>query len=340
MMMMTNSKKMFLYLSLLLGLSSQTDALLSSTKISLSSYFTPSLRCANNGPLKIAIATQKEESSRRLLATSSRTALFAEKEKRAKGVYVRPSGAIERGSGFFVPGLEGPKVRLVIGLILLIATGVNHLLLGISSSSDGGLSFSEVVAILYSVLLLFQFAIESTKESLVASTTETATKSAATEFSRASDTEVLKQKWSTKENDETYRSKVQWAAASYLSMTPTTQIMLLTDDETNGPQILYRLGGSTNGDNDVTIQGGVQAALDEVNKSKGGRIALPMSHPAVQSLLQQAESEEDRLRTVILQKITEKSCWMASSDQLLAGYTSGDLKWLGQLGAYVTTAEN
>ncbi len=46
--------------------------------------------------------------------------------KKAKGVYVRPSGAIERGSGFFVPGLEGPKVRVLFGIVLLALTAINH----------------------------------------------------------------------------------------------------------------------------------------------------------------------------------------------------------------------
>ena len=32
--------------------------------------------------------------------------------KQAKGFYIRPSAAIERGGGFFVPGLEGTKLRV------------------------------------------------------------------------------------------------------------------------------------------------------------------------------------------------------------------------------------
>ena len=34
-------------------------------------------------------------------------ALWDTKKDATKGVYVRPSAAIERGSGFFIPGLEG-----------------------------------------------------------------------------------------------------------------------------------------------------------------------------------------------------------------------------------------
>mmetsp|Transcript_29010 Transcript_29010/g.68158 ORF Transcript_29010/g.68158 Transcript_29010/m.68158 type:complete len:176 (+) Transcript_29010:286-813(+) len=170
------------------------------------------------------------------------------------------------------------------------------------------------------------------------------------------------------EEEKEYRSRVQWAAASYLSMTPTTQIMLLACDENDagGGTVRYRLGGikvdpeTSDDEAATTVSAGVRAALDELKQSKGGRIALPLTHPAVKALLPVAfssssssgkdssattttsdnENNDDAddprsVRTVILQRINDGSCWMASSDQLLAGYTSGDLKWLGKLADYV-----
>jgi hypothetical protein len=294
-------------------------------------------------------------------------ALFAEKKSgRAQGVYVRPSGAIEKGSGFFVPGLEGPKVRLAIGLVLLGATAVNHLLLddfgsfGSRPKIDSGdvLSFSETTAVAYSVLLLFQSAIEYAKEALpeatgVAAASKSKRPSAALRDAAA--TEVLDQAWSASTTSEStiYRSGVQWAAASYVSMTPTTQVLLLArDGETSEPGICYRLGGG--GEEEPSDEAsGVTAALEELSRSKGGRIALPLTHPASQALLVGAaetppssdadeESSSDtttKLRTVILQRITDDRCWMVASDQLLAGYTKGDLKWLGELAKYVAALE-
>ncbi|KAH8060036.1 D-arabinose 1-dehydrogenase [Aureococcus anophagefferens] len=46
--------------------------------------------------------------------------------KQAKGFYIRPSAAIERGGGFFVPGLEGTKLRVALGggLVGLVALSV------------------------------------------------------------------------------------------------------------------------------------------------------------------------------------------------------------------------
>ena len=65
----------------------------------------------------------------------------ASNKKTTQGVYVRPSGAIERGSGFFFPGLEGPKVRVLFGVVLLSLTAVNHLVAA-SASSLSPLSLS------------------------------------------------------------------------------------------------------------------------------------------------------------------------------------------------------
>jgi len=286
-----------------------------------------------------------------------------QKQKKAQGVYVRPSGAIEKGSGFFVPGLEGPKVRLVIGLVLLVGTAVNHFLVGNVGSfgrnglNNGGVefqvfSFPEATAIAYCILILFQSAIEYAKEALpegqaVSSSSKTSAKASTTAL--AGETEVLEQKWSSDDSSSeelSYRSRVQWAAASYMSMTPTTQIMLLArnkraDSETNlGGGVRYRLGSDSNSSSNSSNTGsGVTAALDELSQSKGGRIALPLTHPAVEALLGAPSPGGDdggKLRTVILQRITDDSCWMVASDQLLAGYAAGDLKWLGKLAGYVS----
>mmetsp|Transcript_11275 Transcript_11275/g.12769 ORF Transcript_11275/g.12769 Transcript_11275/m.12769 type:complete len:414 (+) Transcript_11275:72-1313(+) len=292
------------------------------------------------------------------------------------GVYVRPSVAIEKGSGFFVPGLEGPKVRFAIGIVLLAGTVINHWLVGLAGrtpsveNDSSFLSFSEGMAIIYSILLLFQSAIEYVKENLPPSSSSSSLDKKKKKFidtpsSNNNDHDdvssaVLNQKWSDEnENgiDNGYKTKVQWAAASYLNMTPTTQIMLLntntnrSNNDGGGGNVLFRLGegrkaGTTttnNSDNDSNNSAaGVEAALNELRQSKGGRISLPLTHPSVQALLLKDGGSNDnndtellRIRTVILQRITDDSCWLVVSDQLLAGYTSGDLKWLGQLAKYV-----
>ena len=44
-----------------------------------------------------------------------------------KGFYVRPSAAIERGGGFFIPGLEGWKLRAAISSTVLVLLAMNRL---------------------------------------------------------------------------------------------------------------------------------------------------------------------------------------------------------------------
>jgi hypothetical protein len=271
-------------------------------------------------------------------------------KKKTQGVYVRPSGAIERGSGFFVPGLEGPRVRLVFGTALVILTGVNHVLM--SSDAVGNFSFQETLAIAYSALILFQSAIEYVKEqrSFAVESNADATAGNANSSNRGGGGgPVLIQEWAStttntnnKENEPFFRSKVQWAAVAYTSMTPTQEIMLLSNEEDDA-KILYRLGPdhparSVAAAPDTIISRGVQAALEELGKSKSGRISLPLMHPAVQALVTTNlgnNEPSDTARTVILQRITDRTCWMIVSKELLASYTSGDLKWLGQMAANI-----
>jgi hypothetical protein len=268
------------------------------------------------------------------------TLLYAERDNKTKGVYVRPSGAIERGSGFFFPGLEGPRVRLVVGSILLLLTGVNQI-----TAPHSSLSFEVLMAILYSLLLLFQALIEFGKEELIVEGGSASATSTSTSTSSSRNEEWTK----AMTLDDEYKSKVQWAAASYLSVTPASQIMLLQQESTdnnnsNNNIMVYRLGGgddTTKEKNPDEESSGIQAALEQLRQSKGGRISLPLSHPAVVALGLQDDTtttnknNKNNTRCIVLQRITDDSCWMMTSDQLLASFTSSDLKWLGQLAAYV-----
>lgn len=243
------------------------------------------------------------------------------KNLKTKGVYVRPSGAIERGSGFFVPGLEGPRVRLLFGTVIIALTALNHVLV----LGSEGLSLEETIAIGYSLMVLFQAAIEFGKEELIVEGGSSNSGNGGSSLLQKD----LVQQWNAETKNKIsaeWKDKIQWAAASYLSVTPATQILLLTKTGS----ILYRLGDESSANNSATIDEGVQAALNQLRQSKGGRLALPNNHRAVVALgLEEA-------RTVVLQRIDEDSCWVvSSSDQLLASFTPADLKWLGQLSRYV-----
>ena len=80
--------------------------------------------------------------------------------KQAKGFYIRPSAAIERGGGFFIPGLEGAKLRIALGGGLLVLSG-----LSIAASGDAPLAVrvSECVAAFASAGVVLPYVLPSTE---------------------------------------------------------------------------------------------------------------------------------------------------------------------------------
>ena len=70
-----------------------------------------------------------------------------------KGYYRRPSRAIEKGGGFFVPGLEGERIRVIsaAALILMIAANRAGVLI-----APPALVISELIAIISAVILFIQ----------------------------------------------------------------------------------------------------------------------------------------------------------------------------------------
>ena len=47
-------------------------------------------------------------------------------QKNMSSYYKRPSAALERGGGFFVPGLEGYKLRAAMGTLVLTLLALNR----------------------------------------------------------------------------------------------------------------------------------------------------------------------------------------------------------------------
>ena len=260
-----------------------------------------------------------------LSSLSTTTSLsLAAKDSSNKGVYSRPSAAIERGSGFFIPGLEGPRVRLVFGIVVLVLTVLNHVLL---SANLPTVAFPERVAVVYAVLLLIQAAIEFGKEEKgYVVTLETSDSQQGESIASSLSQSTFSTLSTFLSNDE--KERIQWAAASYLSLTPATQIMLLNRND----GVVYRLGATASpADSISTEMEGTQAAFVALDKSSGGRISLPLTHPAVVAL----DLNEEDSRCIVLQKIDNESCWIMTSNQLLTAFTKDDLKWLGQLAKHV-----
>jgi hypothetical protein len=318
-----------------------------------------SLSSGTDANQDVSTTTTSKESS---LSTSDSTILMNNSlqinqttktiKKKTKGVYVRPSAAIERGSGFFVPGLEGYKVRLLVGSMIVVLTillhSYNSYSTSVSSASlyvdgdnpgSGGNLFAESLALFYGLLVLIQGSIEARKNALPFSNQNESSIS-------SSKVQVYQQQWSVELSDIEWRNKVEWVASTYLSLTTATNMILI------GPgKIIFSLGSiarlsdTISGDEESE---GCNAALATLAQSTSGRLSLPMNHVAVRTILLPFASssiENDTIgidsntvtsviRSVVLQRINDQLCWMMVSNQLLASFTTNDLQWLGQLAKY------
>jgi len=282
------------------------------------------------------------------------------KKKQRKGVYARPSAAIERGSGFFVPGLEGSRVRILFGIIVLVLNYINISLFGNVNADEkvavAALGFSANVSTFFGVLLLIQGSIEFAKEmglGIVSFDAGTSNGKSievnSVSNSNADASKYLEQTMSSSLNDgdTTMAEATTWAAASYVALAiPATHVMLLElsdRKESNSGAILYSLGNffSEEKNSLEEVQEGIIAAIKTVHESKGGRVSIPATHPSSVSLLPEANR-----RCVLLQKVQVPSntkegadrqlCLLVGSDQLLQAYSKNDLKWLGRFGKYLS----
>ena len=298
------------------------------------------------------------------LSSSSTTTLIAKpftktpkQMKNSGGVYVRPSAAIERGSGFFVPGLEGYKVRLFVGSIVVLLTVVLHFTNDVTTDGGDvrGNDFAETLALFYGLLVLLQGSIEARKDNLIVSNYRNNASSMMKNSSKGVQV-VYQQQWFMEIPDTEWRQTVEWVASTYLSLTSATEIILI------GPgKIIFSLGTNarpsrTNYDDDDDDEyRGCNGALATLAQSTSGCLSLPMNHITVQTLVLPSSSTSsstlrasDRIddnddemarnlsvpRSVVLQQINDQLCWMMVSNQLLASFTTNDLQWLGQLAQY------
>mmetsp|Transcript_25957 Transcript_25957/g.24810 ORF Transcript_25957/g.24810 Transcript_25957/m.24810 type:complete len:294 (+) Transcript_25957:145-1026(+) len=70
-----------------------------------------------------------------------------------KGYYRRPSRAIEKGGGFFIPGLEGEKIRVLSAAVLILAIASNRA--GVQDATAAQIT-SEVIGVVMAVILFVQ----------------------------------------------------------------------------------------------------------------------------------------------------------------------------------------
>jgi len=238
-----------------------------------------------------------------------------DKAKAPSGVYSRPSAAIEKGSGFYVPGLEGSRVRGIFGILVLALNCLNQA----SSSSTANSSYqstSESITVLFGFLLIIQGIVEYAKEAGFVVNETSSNSSTLTKAKSASNTSDLNLTYSSSLND-TQKEGLRWLGASIISLTPASAVLLVDNQ-----QVLFRLGSASE-----VPTASLDAAVETSQKSTGGRVAVPATHPAAMLM------PEDLRKCVILQRLG-KQCLVLGSSQVLQAFTKNDLLWLGSLANY------
>lgn len=282
-----------------------------------------------------------------------------------KGVYVRPSAAIERGSGFYIPGLEGSRIRFLFGISILILNYINSITSTSNnlSSSNIYLYVSQILAAVYGILLMLQGSIEIAKEMGMGLEVASPTSKLKKQKEKGTNSDLYVQYISStlKQRNGSIIEAMQWVASSFIAVTSATHVFILQcchrndNDDDNGTtlagRILYSVRTKnseatveTRMEEDPKIQVGIQNAIDTVHQSKSGRVSIPSTHPSSIALLPM-----DYRRCVLLQLVnvpnmskdeTEQQqcrmCLLIGSNQLLQSYTKNDLMWLGRLGKYLT----
>ena len=241
--------------------------------------------------------------------------------------------------------MEGPRIRILFGITVLIADWANHTFAE-SQVGDYGQIIAEVLAAFYGALLLLQGLIESgvgkvgsrgdNNNNLVIEGNGDGLDN------NDIDNNAMKGTISSSgispiiQGNESTLKSMQRLARTIVNLTPATHFILANEED----GVLYRYGiwvdddNKASGDNTEDDRSIIKLALDAAGSSRAGRVALPSDHPASKLLPTSAT------RCILVQSIDidgygsdtgGKSCLIIGSDKLLPAYTKNDLRWIGQL---------
>lgn len=165
-------------------------------------------------------------------------------EKRGlKGYYTRPSRAIEKGGGFFIPGLQEERIRLISAAVLLVLFVINRNGSPVASFSQ---SVSELTGVFASILLFLEGVIS---KGIIQINNKTSANSAFLT--------VLK-------SDKTFNSEPKISTMiRYISKTCPNLLYVLCIDR-NTSSTVIELGPSDGNDDSL-----IAIVLDNVNVSVG-----------------------------------------------------------------------
>ena len=150
---------------------------------------------------------------------------------KGSGYYVRPSAALERGGGFYVPGLEGDRLRLLVAVVLGVGLVLNRVLSeGTPVLSQG---ISEALGATGCGLLIFQVVSDEeearVQENVARRAAAVARLRELNELSPALPAAAAE--------------RARWAAGALLRLTPACAVVWLSEEAGEGPSVpLLRFG--------------------------------------------------------------------------------------------------
>jgi hypothetical protein len=135
------------------------------------------------------------------------------------------------------------------------------------------------------------------------------------------------------------KGRAEWIASALLAHTAATRAVLVRGDrpvfDSDGEAAVSASSGEDK------AAAAFRAATKTLELSAAGRVALPDAHPTFAFLREAAAaakkggSGDGAVRTVVLQRVDERTCWVVASPDPLAAFPPPDLALLGRLAAYL-----
>lgn len=305
------------------------------------SFLTTTTR--NNIPLKVNLFEQNRRSKSLFFInsafTTQQTQLYATKQDKKRGIYSRPSAAIEKGSGFFIPGLEGGRVRVAFGLVLIIANIVNNNAGAGAAANAVDYGITEWIGIIFSIILISQGVFESIEERnmLAADDAESSSSSSSSSIdSNSNRIEVVQN--SNPSLSSTLSKELRWVGLTIFSFTGTTNFLVWD----NTDSLCFTLTSSKSNiisSNDIDqsiIQTSIQSARNSLSTSSTGTISVPNTHPISNIIIN--NNNDDNNQGIILQRIHYDNSWgilLITDQPMQQAYTKDDFRWLSVLANFI-----
>lgn len=180
-----------------------------------------------SGLLKLSGISAQRKLTRSLNEEKSSSAVDSRGGR--KGFYIRPSAAIEKGGGFFIPGLEGPKLRVAICATTVFLILLNRLPWGYEPMP------SQVISEVIALVAAFAIVVQVSTAGLDKSTVET--EAAADQGPRFS---------FTRYPADVNLERLMWASNALADLTSSSAVLVVRDREIVsmvGDEVLRSLEG-------------------------------------------------------------------------------------------------